>query len=69
MKQERKIPDNEVRLKALDMALRLRGSFAATDPKPAESTGVGVIVIGIPRPKRPVANRAIPRFPSPETCS
>jgi hypothetical protein len=52
---KRIVADNDARLKALDMALRLRGSFASADPKLAEPASVKVIIMDAPRPPRPVA--------------
>lgn len=54
VKQKREVADCDARLKALDMALRLRGSYASADSRLAEPQGVQVITIDIPRPHRPV---------------
>jgi hypothetical protein len=47
------VADNDARLRALDMAFKLKGSYNAADPKLTEPTGVSVIVIDVPRPQRP----------------
>ncbi len=49
---KRLVTDNEARLKALDMAFKLRGSFAQEIPKLADATGVNVIIMDAPRPDR-----------------
>jgi hypothetical protein len=62
---KRIVADNDARLRALDMALRLRGSFASADPKLAKPAGVQVIVMDAPRPPRPVVTKAqTPVLPS-----
>jgi len=66
---KRVVADNEARLKALDMAFKLRGSFSQTDPRLAEPEGVKVIIMDMPRPPRPVAVAASPQLPLPETRS
>jgi hypothetical protein len=66
---KRIVADNDARLRALDMALRLRGSFAAADPKLAEPAGVKVIIMDSPRPPRLVAAAASTQLSSPETRS
>ena len=48
--QKREVADNNARLKALDMALWLRGAYAPTDLKLAEPTGVKVILMDTSRP-------------------
>jgi hypothetical protein len=63
------VADNDARLRALDMALRLRGSFAAADPKLAQLSGVKVIIMDAPRPPRLVAAAASTQLSSPETRS
>jgi hypothetical protein len=66
---KRIVADNDVRLRALDIAFRLRRSFAPTDPKLAEATGVKVIIMDAPRPPRLVAAAASTQLSSPETRS
>jgi hypothetical protein len=66
---KRIVPDNDARLRTLDMAFKLRGAYAPTDPKLEEPLGVQVILVDIPRPRRPVATVPNPQLPSPETCS
>ena len=61
----RLVADNDARLKALDMAFKLRGSFAAADPKLPEPMGVKVIIMEVPRPPRPVGVAASHQLPSP----
>jgi hypothetical protein len=51
VKQKRQVADNDARLRALDVALRLRGSYAPKGPEPADAT-VKVIVLDVPRPDR-----------------
>jgi len=41
---KRLVSDNDARLKALDMAFKLRGSFVQPDPKLAEPTGVKYVI-------------------------
>jgi hypothetical protein len=62
---KRIVADNDARLRALDMALRLRGTFAAADLKLAEPTGVKVIIMDVPRPPRTAAI-ASPQFTPPK---
>ena len=67
---KRIVPDNDARLKALDMAFNLGGAYAPTDQKLAEPTGVQVILVDIPRPGgRELTAAANPQLPSPETRS
>jgi hypothetical protein len=61
---KRIVADNDTRLRALDMALRLRGSFAAANPKLTEAMGVKVIILDVPRPKRTVPIATSPQLPS-----
>ncbi len=62
---KRIVADNDARLRALDMALRLRGTFAVADPRLAEPAGVRVIIMDAPRPPRPVGVAASHQLPSP----
>jgi hypothetical protein len=64
---KRVVTDNEGRLKALDMAFKLRGSFVQPDPKLAEQAGVKVIVLDMPRPDRSgfVNASPLPALPGP----
>lgn len=66
---KRVVTDNDARLKALDMAFKLRGSFVQENPKLAEATGVKVIIMDAPRPPRLVAAAASTQLSSPETRS
>ena len=52
VKQKREVADNDARLKALDMAFRLKGVYKAADFKPSESEGVKVVILDAPRPDR-----------------
>jgi hypothetical protein len=63
---KRMVPDNEARLRALDIALKLRGSYNAADTKLTEPERVSVIVIDVPRPGRPINPIANPQLPLPE---
>lgn len=47
----RKVAAQNTRLDALDMAFRLRGSYAPKDPAEAAQFGVKVIIVDVPRPK------------------
>jgi hypothetical protein len=67
---KRIVPDNDARLRGLDMAFKLRGDYAPTDPKREEPTGVQVILVDIPRPGgRQLTAPAQQQLPSPETRS
>ena len=52
VKDKRVVAANEVRLQALDLVFRLRGSYAPEGAQPAEQRGVTVIVLDVPRPNR-----------------
>ncbi len=65
---ERIVPDNDARLKALDMTFKLGGAYAPTDPKPEYPMGVKVIMVDIPRPGDP-EDYSTPQLPYPETRS
>jgi hypothetical protein len=52
---KRLVTDNEARLNALDLAFKLRGSYAQADHRPAEAAVVKVIIMDAPRP--PPASR------------
>ena len=58
VEQKREVADNDARLKALDMAFKLKGAYTSADSKPDASQGVRLIVLDIPRPSRPL----IPNF-------
>jgi hypothetical protein len=62
--QKREVADNEARLRALDMAFKLRGSYTAADAKPPEPPPPSVIVIDIPRPGHPENQAVDPQKPS-----
>ena len=47
----RRVPDNPTRLKALDMAFRLHGSYSPRKMEEAEKKTVQVIVADVPRPQ------------------
>lgn len=70
---KRIVPDNDARLKALDMTFKSRGAYAPTNHKLEELMGVQVILVDIPRPGfpngRPLTAGANPQLPSPETRS
>jgi hypothetical protein len=70
---KRIVPDNDARLKALDMALKLSGAYAQTDPTLAQPVGVQVILVDVPRPGRPdgrsLSAPTNPQLPSPEDRS
>jgi hypothetical protein len=55
VRQKREVANAYARLKALDMAFKLRGSYATADSKLAEPAGPTVIVVDIPWPGRPMA--------------
>jgi hypothetical protein len=58
---KRIVPDNDARLKALDVAFKLSAAYPPTDPKLTEPTGVQVILVDIPRPGgRNLTNPAAP---------
>ncbi len=64
------VPDNDARLKALDMTCKLGGTYPPTDPKLEEQKGVAVILVDIPRPGgRNLTNPEHVQLPSPETRS
>jgi len=64
------VPDNDARLKALDMTFELGGAYPPTDPKLEEQKGVAVILVDIPRPGgRNLTNPEHVQLPSPETRS
>jgi hypothetical protein len=48
------VPDNDTRLRALETAFELRGSYSSVPHEDAAQTGVKMIVIDIPRPQRGV---------------
>jgi hypothetical protein len=50
----RKVEALNIRLDALDMAFRLRGSYAPRDAEAAAQVGVKVIIVDVPRPQRGV---------------
>jgi hypothetical protein len=47
----RRVPDNGTRIKALDMAFRLHGSYSSRKMEEAEKKTVQVIVADVPRPQ------------------
>jgi len=51
---KRTVSDNDARLRALETALKLRGSYSSGSQEDAALTGVKVIVVDIPRPQRGV---------------
>ena len=67
---KRIVPDNDARLKAVDITFKSIGAYAPTDHKLEETTGVQVILVDIPRPGgRQLTAAANPQLPSPETRS
>jgi hypothetical protein len=64
------VPDNDARLKALDMTFELGGAYPPTDAKLEEQKGVAVILVDIPRPGGRQLTGPVPaQLPSPETRS
>jgi hypothetical protein len=56
VKDKRVVAAYEVRLHALDMAFRLRGSYAPPkEPEVADKIGVKVVLVGVPRPGKPMS--------------
>jgi hypothetical protein len=67
---KRIVPDNDTRIKGIDIAFKLRGAYPPTDPKLEEQKGVAVILVDIPRPGgRQLTGPAPAQLPSPETRS
>jgi hypothetical protein len=66
---KRLVTDNEARLRALELAFKLKGSFVQENPKLAEDTGVKVIIMDAPRPPRPIAAAASTQLSLAETRS
>jgi hypothetical protein len=67
---KRIVPDNDARLKALDMTFKSMGAYVPTDHKLEEQKGVAVILVDIPRPGgRTLTAPATVQLPSPETRS
>lgn len=62
--QKREVADNDARLKALDMAFKLRGTYAAADAKPPEPPPPSVIIVDIPRPRHSENDVVDPQRPS-----
>jgi hypothetical protein len=54
VRQRREVANAYARLKALDMAFKLRRSYATADSKLAEPTSPTVIIVDIPRPGHPM---------------
>ena len=52
----RRVPANAIRLKALDMAFRLRGSYAKRAEDTPEKRTVQVLVVDVPRPQKQLSN-------------
>jgi hypothetical protein len=48
----RKVADNDARLRALDIALRIKGKYAPLAVEQAHKHAVKVIILDAPRPKR-----------------
>jgi hypothetical protein len=48
------VPDNDTRLRALETAFKLRGSYPSAHEEEAIQTGVKVIILDMPRPQRGV---------------
>jgi hypothetical protein len=52
---KRVVAAHEIRSRALDMAFRIRGSYAPPkEPEIANKIGVKVVLVGAPRPGRPI---------------
>src|ERR1700733_369090 len=47
----RRVPANAIRLKALDLAFRLKGSYTAPSNEKSDEKGIEVIVVDLPRPQ------------------
>jgi len=54
VRDEREVADNDIRLRALDIALRIKGKYAPIAVEQAHKNTVKFIVLDIPRPKRDV---------------
>ena len=68
VKSMRKYKDNDTRLAALDMAFKLKGSFAPVKTE-NESRSVSVIVVDVPRPKKVEADEDDIAVPAGENSS
>ena len=68
IKSTRRYKDNDTRLGALDMALRLKGSYAAVKTQ-NENRSVSVIVVDVPRPKKVEADEDDIAVPAGENSS
>jgi hypothetical protein len=66
---KRLVLDNDARLRALELAFKLKGSFVEVNPKLAEDKDVRVIIMDAPRPPRPVASAASTQLSLAETRS
>jgi hypothetical protein len=63
---KRTVPDNDTRLRALETAFELRGSYPSTYREDPAQTGVKVIVVDVPRPQRGVVMPDIGPGPLPD---
>jgi hypothetical protein len=50
----RKVADNDVRLRALEIALRIKGKYAPLAVEQPHKQAVEVIILDVPRPKRDI---------------
>jgi hypothetical protein len=50
----RKVADNDARLRALDIALRIKGKYAPLAVEQAHKHAVQVLILDVPRPKRDI---------------
>ena len=48
------VEDNDVRLRALDIALRIKGKYAPPPAEQAHKHAVQVLILDVPRPKRDI---------------
>jgi phage terminase small subunit len=53
---KRTVPDNDTRLRALETAFELRGSYSSTSREEAAHAGVNVIIMDMPRPRLPLGD-------------
>jgi len=66
VKDVREVADNDVRLRALDIALRIKGKYAPLAVEQAPKHAVKVIVLDIPRPKRDIPPPTMIEIAKPE---
>jgi hypothetical protein len=54
VKDTRDVADNDVRLRALDIALRIKGKYAPLAEEQPHKHAVKVLILDVPRPKRDI---------------